>query len=185
MRFLALIAVLGGCDGGGASDVGDTTPEDTDATDTDGDTDTEPADEPQFSIVGEYTLGHGELLPEDAAVYPTLADWVRSLSAEDFPEYTACMGEVVNADQGFVFEADGALVRRFDLEARTCSGDGYTEQHTIYVEYGSWAFAGNAEPVTDGDLYTVNGSRTWRIFPLSSYFRAYEGAAFFSLAPVE
>jgi hypothetical protein len=182
MRFLALIAVLGGC-GGGASDVGD--PEDTDATDTDGDTDTEPADEPQFSIVGEYTLGHGELLPEDAAVYPTLADWVRSLSAEDFPEYEPCFGEVLNADQGFVFEADGALIRRFDLEAEHCPPDGTNGQHTIYVEYGSWAFAGNAEPATDGDLFTINGSRTWRIFPLSSYFRAYEGAAFFSLAPVE
>jgi hypothetical protein len=183
MRWFALVLLVG-C-AGEASDL--ETAEDTDEADTDaGDTDTDigPDDEPQFAIVGEYTLGHGELLPEDAAVYEEFGDWGASLSAEDFPEYEPCMGEVVNVDQGFVFVDGGELVRRYDLEARTCSGDGLTEDHTIYVDYGTWSFAGNADP-DSGDLYTVNDSRTWRIYPLNDYFAVREGEVRFSLAPID
>jgi hypothetical protein len=179
-----LLALLAGCTG--SSDVDTTADSDTDVeADADTDTDTKPQDEPQFSLVGEWTLAHGELLPEDDALYEDFGDWVRTLSADDFPEYTTCMGEVLNADQGFAFESDGNLLRRFDLETEKCPPDGTNTFHTIYVDYGTWSFEANADPLTDGDFYTINGSREWRIYPISSYYRVREEPHFFTLYPAE
>jgi hypothetical protein len=177
MRWVVLLLAVG-C-AGGSSDVGDTDEADTD---TDSDTDADTVDVPAFTLSGPYTLGSGELMPEDAAEYPTFADWVWSVDASDFPEYTTCMGEVIGVKQAIIFDADGALSRRYDLTAMDCSGDGSDAYHTITTSYGTWVFDSSADPEA-GDLYTINGTRTWRIYPINAYFKAREGSVTFTLAP--
>jgi hypothetical protein len=181
MRWLLAVFLAAGC--AGASDVDDTTPEDTDLeadtdTDTDADTDTDPAEEPIVDLRGEWTFGGRDLLPEQGSDYEA---WLHAQDPEDYPEIEPCVpcaDRFVYIVQGMRFEDDGTLVHTFVFSVGKCDPIDEIVECRVERDYGTWSFDGN-----EGDraVYTVNGDRTWEAFPISDYVRVYEGARNYTL----
>lgn len=180
--------MLVGC-GGGASDVDDTAPGDTDLeqdTDTGAqDTDTGSSETPIVDLRGAWLLGGRDLFPEQGDVYE---DWAHAQQPEDYPELADCLpcaDRFTLIVQGLRFEDDGGLVHTFDFSVGRC--DPIDEIVECHVErpYGAWTFKGNS---TSGDraLYSIyDESREWEAFPISDYVRAYEGTRSYTLYHAE
>jgi hypothetical protein len=167
MRWLLAVFVgVAGC--AGASDVDDTTPEDTDLeadtdtdsdTDADGDTDadTDPVDtdtepeEPTDDPTGSWRISVVDRLPEQD---PNWDDLVPG----NFPEITECLARIDWIEQGLRFNTDSTITHTFLVGGPRCE-TGEVVSFLVERAYASsWTFDRNDG---EGSVYVLDDSREW------------------------